>query len=594
MRKISTLTIFSFLPTFCFAQYWGGNATEENFEQSSLLFKSHYLNTFGVYNFKDVAVGFVDEPFLNLYLNPANLPSFQDKKTYFYLDFRGDRTEPKVVSSYNYYAYDSFAPVYDPRWYTETRTEPEPIFSLGVLTYPFSEKLLLGGTYQIVHKNESFYQVPNWIYRYQYGYDNFGSEIKGNDAVPIIDRSYGEDELTTKAHLFSFFTGYKLTDKINLGISLNRTVHSREGGYVSSQRNEYSSNPQDTWIYYSNQEKNQDYDHYDFNGGFEYFFSESSKAGLKLGYLKGKAEQTYTSLDSSFYKQNEPNVSDEWNYSLGNSSTKQTWNHDGKTYYGSIDFRKQLDEKKNFSGYYRFTNQKVDLQNSTAINDTSYYSNRYYSSYDSTYYNYLSYNSTLDNRNGNGTRKDKVHELAANLQFAVTEKVSVTAGIYVKKNVSEIVSSEPVFAKRSSYNNYWYNGNNPYFYSTLEDKTLEWSYKIDELSLQVPVFLNYKVNDYFSATLGVNRVLTSSEVKNETIAYFKTRKTNENGVEKTETNFGERYKEPTRNLTNNHTNFITNFEASVTPDFKISLLLEPEFENEFRVAQWWLSFKTKF
>ena len=67
MKHFILLSIL--LPSFLFAQYWGERTTEQSFEQSELYFTSHYLNTFGVYRFKNIAAGLIDDQFLNLYIN---------------------------------------------------------------------------------------------------------------------------------------------------------------------------------------------------------------------------------------------------------------------------------------------------------------------------------------------------------------------------------------------------------------------------------------------------------------------------------------------------------------------------------------------
>src|SRR3990172_12717568 len=94
-------TVLSLVPNILFAQYYGERTTEQNFEQSQLYFNSYFLNPFGIYNFKDVAAGLIDDYFLNLQVNPANVPVLEkDKDIYLYLDFRGDRTEAPVVENY--------------------------------------------------------------------------------------------------------------------------------------------------------------------------------------------------------------------------------------------------------------------------------------------------------------------------------------------------------------------------------------------------------------------------------------------------------------------------------------------------------------
>ena len=94
---MKNLMMWLLLPVMLSAQYWGERTTEQSFEQSELYFTSHFLNTFGIYRYKDVAPGLINDPFLNLYINPANIPSFDEKEMMIYLDFRGDRTEEPIL-----------------------------------------------------------------------------------------------------------------------------------------------------------------------------------------------------------------------------------------------------------------------------------------------------------------------------------------------------------------------------------------------------------------------------------------------------------------------------------------------------------------
>ena len=82
--KIKVLLLLLFIPMTLSAQYYGERVTEKSFEQSNVFFKSNYLNTFGLFRFHNVAPGLIEDPFLDLHVNPANLPNFQDKSTLIY------------------------------------------------------------------------------------------------------------------------------------------------------------------------------------------------------------------------------------------------------------------------------------------------------------------------------------------------------------------------------------------------------------------------------------------------------------------------------------------------------------------------------
>jgi hypothetical protein len=91
--------------------------------------------------------------------------------------------------------------------------------------------------------------------------------------------------------------------------------------------------------------------------------------------------------------------------------------------------------------------------------------------------------------------------------------------------------------------------------------------------------------------LGINRILENWEIKDQTTAYFSRREITEDGETRTETNFGERYTQPRRKISEDKTDFIAGFEAAISKQFRINLLLDPSFKDEFNIAQWWLSFR---
>lgn len=590
--------------TICiYPQYYGERSTEQNFEQSELYFKSHYLNTFGLFNFKKISSGFFDDPFLNLYLNPASIPNLGDDEILFYVDFRGDRTEVPILGNYVvplYYTFDVYYPIIDRRWFSISRSEPEPIFSLGVLNYPLkdlTENFFIGGTYQLINRQEKFYSVPYGIYYPNYYYDAFGIKSQGLAEVPIQDRYSGKDELSTVGHLFSAYAGYKLNDDLNVGLSLNGVIHSREGGYGNNNQSEYSQLSDYIYSGYYGQERDQDYHHIDLSAGAMYKPTERFSVGLKVGFLSGKAEQNYSSTNKYFYQYKVPNVTTEWSYNINDYQNSQKWNHDGNSKYISLNFTRHVDNQKEFSGYYRYTNSDIDLNNSTSILDTSFYTSRYYNSYDTAYYSYSGRSYTSDYRTGTGKRKVNMHEALLNFFWKLTDKASLRAGIYYNSTNSKVNSTEPVIALRKSSYNYVYKNSSQGGYNELfEDKILKWEYEGQNWSLQIPIVFNFILNDKFEVILGLNRILNGWKIEDRTTAYFTKRERNENGQITIENNFGERYTQPTEKITEDFTKLMAGLNISITKSFKINLLVDPEFNNPttfLRLAQWWLGFTAK-
>lgn len=600
MKKI--ILIFLLLPVITYTQYFGERTTDQSFEKSDIYFTSHFLNTYGIYRFKDVSVGMINDPFLNLHLNPSYTPEIGEKEFYVHLDFRGDRTEAAVVDRYimPIYYLDYYRPYYDPRWLNETREEPEPIVSFGIINFPLgvsNKELFIGGTYQLILNEDKYYSNPYSIYNNRLMYDAFGAKAEVNYDVPIEDIYSGKDEMTSEAHLFSIFAGYNLLEQLTLGISMNGVVQSRDGGYAYNRKDEYGNTNNMEWSNLHSKEKNQEYDHLDFSIGLTYKFPQNFLLGIKAGILDGTADQNYLSETFYSYKYLEPEVTSDWSYSYSKSTTTQNWKHDGTTKYFGINSSKDLKNGSKFSWYYRYTSSEISTATTSVIEDSSMHDSKWYNSYNNVSYIYKSNSSMHDIRSGEGKRESKKHEGMFNFNWVLSESATVTLGVYFKKDGTTISNLEPVNLVRMS-NYHHSSSNNEYNYSNeiyqLEAKTLDWNYEYDFWTMQIPLIFNFTFSDEWGMILGISRTLNSWKISDQTTAYFERRLKIENGTEKQETNFGERYTQPTEKITEDFFDVTTGFYINISPEFTVRLMLDPEFEDTFRIAQWWLSFNAGF
>jgi len=589
------------------AQYNQETVTEKSFENSDIFFNSHFLNPFGVESFKTVAIGLIDNPFLNLQQNPANLPSFNSSKSILYLDFRGDRSRNYLAQDFAEPAfYEDYAltSIVDPRWYNSTRERPEPVFSLGLLrklTGEDNSGIMVGGTYQLVYREDPFYQIPNWIYYSRFGYDELAGVSADLTNVPITDVANGTDELLTTGHFYSGFISASLNDRLNLGVSLNGVQQELDGLYGNLYRDSNNSNSSWQSFSESNRERLQDYSHWDIAAGLTYKLNESSLAGMKIGYLDGSAEQSFTSQDTSLYSFGTPRVSPEWNLSGYRSDTQQSWDREGDTRYARLHYSSQVNKEVRIGIQYRLEQSKQDLLNSSVISDSSEYDSRWVNG--SNFSEYQNRYTLSDSRSGSGER-ERLSQLAQlSAEWKISPKTTITAAAtYLNRN-TDINSVETVLADRSSFYRNVFNhsglDSNRSDLSVFEDKTLDWNYSSDYWSLQVPVIADIQFNKTWRWTVGINRILESWRINEETIATFKRRVRVENGNTTTEENFAERYTVPPERITEQSTDFITSIEASLSDKLSINLLLDPDFTDDyygdgnFRIAQWWLGFKAK-
>lgn len=397
--------------------------------------------------------------------------------------------------------------------------------------------------------------------------------------------------------MFSTYSSYKLNDQWNIGVSFGGVIHSRDGGYVHSYQNgSVIQNDYDNSSLTS-QNRNSDYNHFDLSAGTLFKPTEKLALGLKIGYLKGNAEQSYSSVNNYLYKYKQPNITNEWNYNFNDYKNNQAWDKSGNSKYISLNFARFVDDEKEFSGYYRYTQTNVGLNNSSSIFDTSFYTSRYYSSFDTAHNSSNGYNSTSDNRTATGSKDSYINGVLLNFLWKLSDKINVRTAIYYNSTHSKINISEPVIALRKSQYNYTYKNHSQNSYFELyEDKVLSWEYDAQNWSLQIPIVFNFVLNEKIEMLLGINRILEGWKIEDVTNAYFSKRIKNENGDITAESNFIERYTQPIQTITGDFTKIMAGANVILSKSFSIRILVDPEFDNPttiFRLAQWWLSFTAK-
>ncbi len=599
------ITLFCLLTGAIFAQYNNQTVAEKDYEHSDLFFQSSFMNPFGIAKFKDVAPGMINDPFLNLHINPAMLPDLDTANFLLYLDFRGDQTEPRVVQSFVYpmmTAKCAFVPYpsYDPRLLSTARTEPEPVVSFGILGNPLKNFLPgfnAGLTYQMIHKETKYYTMPFSIYNPNIYYDAFGKTVALDSNIPVIDRQSGKDEMTNDAHQITLFAGSEITDRLAIGLSFSCVFQNRDGGYINdNNNNNYSGYNSGGSSSGDENARNQKYHHTDISLGLQYRTCPQFIVGAVAGILQGKSEQSHTKYDYYNYNYNHPNVDPTWSLNDSKNSTAQNWVHDGTTSYLGFNFSNRQNDDREITGYYRFQSGEEDISNNTTIFDTSYYTYKYNTSYNNGWYHYNGASLTSDKRNENGDKKVIDHKFLINVRLKITPLTHVAIGFSYDYTKTTIESQGPVnslLVSTSQYLSDNTSNNYSYFYSQTENKTMLWNYSSSIWSFQIPVILTHKFNDHFGCIIGLNRIITSTKINEQTLAIYSLRKTINGSNINQETNFAERYTEPDQKFSENTTDMIVGFTLDITSQFGAKLLINPESEPNLRVAQWWLGFTVK-
>ena len=584
------------------SQYWGERVLEKSFEQMDFFFMPNYLNPYGLSNFSATTPGLIDDPLLNLIVNPANLYSDSSRKTYFYLDFRNSQI--KEDKNYYYYPYPyldahssySADMIYYPNYFINTRKALEPVFSTALLTRPLRslKGLFLGFSYQLIFQNEGYYSVPQDIYRSNIGYDYAGNKVAETSNMPIVDRYKGADDMRQTGHFLSFFAGYEISSRLQLGFRLNRTIFDRDGSYGSQNFWDNTSQYQYTSISYDMRWRDQSYDHWDLAGGLSLKLSDRTKFGIQGGYLWANADQSYMQEDSSLYKSGQINVGTEWNYYHKQGGSNQDWGHDDKTYYGGVNLNHQLDETKSLIFYYTYFQQNADITLGSTLTDSSY--SNYHYEWDTDYY-YSEWDYALqDVRTGTGERINKSHRFMGALQWEIERNKKLHIGLNVEFLKRQINTDEHVLLNRhsrSKYNSSYNPSNQNYFDATKEDKNLLWEFKADVVNFQIPIIFTWKLSEAVEILLGLNRRMTNWDIDDMTLAIFKYRETTSDTVTTKKTNFGERYTEPSERRSDVQTTMLGGITISPSKLFNVRLLAVPNFSNTYQGTtlkefQWWI------
>ncbi len=586
------------IPVVLFAQYWGERPNEKSFENTSVYFKDFYLNPYALYQFDRVSPGLLDDVFLQSYLNPAAIPQDSTAANQFYIDFRGDRSASPMrfyvaPTPYRYDASMSYYP-YDPRWYTVTRTEPEPLFSLG-LSRRLSPNWYANIGYQFVFKEESYYQTPTWIYNARYGKDAMGAALTDESATPVVDRSAGEDGMHTRGHFFAANLAYRINEQWSAGFHFNGVSHTRSGEYGRLRRDEYSSDNDGNWFSLYSKKRNNRYFHWAGGVGIQAKMSPKLTLSFKTSYLYGKAQQSYSKSDSSFYGHTwQYNTEHNYHHSSRAGATSQNWEREGKTLSGLFQLQYRWNANSSMQFYYRYAQHSADLQNRSFIRDTSFYAGEYVrTNYQS---RYSSWSYLRDQRHAWGDFSRKSHQAMLSFRWLETKRTRVHLGFFFSDNFYQTQTTEPVIAaSRSQYNSYrnedGQEENWVCSHSLYEDKTLIWNTNTEKQSIQIPIMLRIKITEQWSLMLAVNRIWDYWRVKEVTTAYFKVRNRKDNAEVKNETNFGERYTEPTRTFSEDTIAFMSGLTIRISPKFQINIMANPQFVPEWRVMQWWLGFR---
>jgi hypothetical protein len=585
-------------PSLSYAQYWGERVLEKGFEQTEFFFTPNHLMPYGIGSFKGTTAGLLNDPLQEIIVNPSRLGLDSTRDTWLYTDFRGAKNVKEenswVVPAYmvmNDVRYASSSYIYPyPRLFLESRRELEPVFSGAAIFRPMPEAapgLFIGATYQYILQDAKYYSVPQNIYKTAAGYDFNGRTVAAAEAMPIVDKYSGKDDMHQVGHFGSAFVRYSPSGGLDLGVKLSRASFTRGGSYGSS--NYWDNSNTSTSLWGNMEMRSQSYGAWDLGGGLTYHFTQKFSLGVSMGNLWGDAVQALRDVDTSYYAYTSSTGGSYYNRS---ENGLYQWNHQGTTSYYGADLLAHTSPTTTLNLYYRHQKSAIDIGLASTILDTSFSTHTYTDNTQT--YSGLSRSFLKDHRSGSGVQNITTDRCMGSVRWQIDDHVVLSVGVQLEWYTMGINTHESVLLA----NNYFYSstntgGNYLSEYSQDESKDLLWTFASKRTSLQIPVFLTIQTSKYVQFMIGLNRNMTSWSIDDVTLALFRYRSTMQNGVETRKTNFGERYTVPSENASDVRTTLLAGIGISPSEKLNLRLLMVPNFREgldgqELDQLQLWL------
>jgi hypothetical protein len=579
-----------------FSQYYGQTSLEKSFEQNDLFFQPSYISPYDIGSTALSTPGVIDDPFLNLQVNPAWFSTDSGGTNHLYVDFRSYRQtstlyQPAYPTYYTNGISSVAQPVIYPYFYVNSEPIIEPILSAAFLTNPLPTTmpgLFIGVTYQAIMQDSKYYSIPFDIYQSYLGYDYTGASVANSSSIPITTVSSGQDNMHHSGNLFALYAGYEVTPDIKLGLRLGRVLLNENGSYGDNNYWDNYAYGSGSSLYYSMESRDQDYNHWDLSGGIEYKIAPQTTVGVAAGYLWANVKQNLVDIDTSYYVYSASN-----DLSTSSSRTTENWNHNGKTYYGGINLTTHLNDCQTIILLYQYDREDVSLNLASGVVDTSYYSYSY--TYDTNYSNYLSNSTFLEQSGGGGSITQTSHRLLVSFRWKFNDAAELTLGGIVNIMNQQTNTDEPTIATGHSYylttgNSY----NSLYYDTTSQNKDLQWSFGVKQWSFDIPVIFSYKFSDKLALLLGLDKQISEWKMTDQTLVIY-----NENFEDNSysgltnKSGYGELYVSPEQDISNVNTTFLAGLTVSPAKEFNVRLLLSPSVRASFEGVsvtnfQWWL------
>ena len=463
--------------------------------------------------FSPSAMGMVPDAYTDLIWNPAFV--CQNKKSA-YLDFYtpgiSNRTSPSYIEFNDYFLGSEIVP----DWYSQSNVETmetTPQYHIGLI-------LPLGSGWTLGFLNQSIFDYGP--YRSSIVWDNdrgpgsaedFGGEYEPQRIE--VDENQ-QKVLGTQSEIL---LGYRMSEKLDLGLRLGQYVFSRPGDLYNSRWAVY---PHSSDAELNDESLDIKGQHYELGLGILYHLDEKTQVGAYGSYLFGESTEDIISIDTSYSwweRDVDPDYYSIYKYNL---ESGDAFTSDGKRPTFTLTFDKVLGQKWKLRSYLSGTWLNTDLSGSVASSDTTY-GDRTYDDWEWNMAHFKrqeSHSSRLYNFHGNGEEKVYLWKWFLSLIYQPGDQWALFGGIQIQKYGFEQSMEETSFYRSHDWTQYTYFEPGVYENRYLYDLMYSYSSCFDQWKLFLPIGIKAEIKKGFYVLLGTDVTITYTHNESESERLF--------------------------------------------------------------------------
>jgi hypothetical protein len=433
MKKMKMLS--ALLIGFCFAAGLHSEVPAVRFRKPDVpgFLQSMEFQTVQMQVFPREVSGMVPDPYSDLSWNPAYVMRSSQKSVY--LDFHSMNPASLFAvqgTGVTYgYARGGIEDQVAPRWYPQTSVrsvQTVPLYNFGILL-PVHSRLFIGFFNRTVFDYGPFLQGyggsspgRGWAY----------DESKNSGSLVPQRLETDHNQQTVLGNQFEAVVGYRISNKIDLGLRLGHMVYDRHGDLLDDKWAKY---PHSSYGNLEDESLKIRGHHVEAGLGLLFRPDSTMRFGVYGGIAEGDGSERSASLDTS-RSWSERDVDPRYygkDYYLLNSD--QSFREDGSRTQVALTFEKQFSEKWTFRSFLSAAWSDVNVGGDLASSDTlaGDQTYDYYEYYNEIHFRrWQNHGSRASGLDGDGTEKSRQWKGFASIAYAPGGIWSLFGGIHVQ------------------------------------------------------------------------------------------------------------------------------------------------------------------